>query len=242
MEIKTRHNSTSGNSILEMVVFIPIALLFGILAMDAAFSVTDKAATVDAVRSGLGDYKTAKQTANITIFEDGSDSVSYTSNAPVVNEEFLNFLAGNIFKNIADTRKEPEQALLETIQVNVHAVLARIDDTTGAYRGFDVQKTISYGGNNALLNSITNFSHGSDMIQKTLNSYNHVGVSPFATKNIAVSNHVLTELGGNSAKYHNYAVIIFADAVVLARNTNTELRKIFYGTHDAQRYSHFIKL
>ena len=235
----------SGNSVLEMIVFIPLALLFGILAMDAAFSVTDKAATADALRSGLGDYKTARQSANIAIFEDGTDSVSYTRGVPEVSEDFLKFIAGNIFKNIADTRKEPAQKLLETIQVNVHAVLAHIDAATGACRGFDVQKSVSYGGNNAELNAVTNFSRGSDMIQSTLGSYNNnLGVSPFAARTPAIGNTspILAEFGGKPAPYHDYAVIIYADTVVLTRNTNTALRKIFYGAYNTQRYSHFIKL
>ena len=232
----------SGNSILEMVMFIPIAILFGILALDAAFSVTDKAVIADAVRSGLGDYKVARQTENIAIFKDGTDLVSYTNDTPEVNEEFLHFLAGKIFKNIADTRKEPEQKLLETIQVDVHAVLARIDSSTGAYRGFDIQKSVSYGGNNIQQNAATNFLHGKDLIQKTLSSYNVDGISPFAAKNMATNSPIIAAYGGGSAKYHDYAVIIYADAVVLTRNTNTALRKIFYGTYNTQQYSHFVKL
>lgn len=247
MGIKKLHSNAVGNSIFEMVVFLPVALLFGILASDAAFSVTDRAVITDAIRGGLGDYKIAGLTANISIFKDGTDTVSYANTVkkitdPEINEEFLNFLAARIFKNIADTRKESEQELLETIQVNVHAVLVRINSTTGFYNGFDVIKSVSYGGNNAQLNTQLNTGANST-IHKTLSGYNHISVSPFAARNITIDSPILTELNSHeSAKYHDYTVIIFADATVLTRNTNTELRKIFYSTYNTQRYAHFVKL
>jgi hypothetical protein len=165
-EIKNWNLRTAnGNAILEMIIFLPIAFLFGILALDAALAVTDKSTITDAIRSGLNDYKTSP----VSIFQNGATNI---------NPEFLNWTAQKIFTNITNARNDKD--VLNTVKIKVSAVTIQIDSATGKQTGIQVEQEVAYG----------NLSDNKNTIYEALADYNkYSSISPFAVRKRGTSNN-----------------------------------------------------
>ncbi|MDR2338431.1 MAG: hypothetical protein LBE20_07335 [Deltaproteobacteria bacterium] len=208
-------NNNKGNSILEMILFLPLAFLFGILALDAVFAMTDKSAITDAIRSGLGDYKTSP----VPIFQsNGNDEI---------NQDFLNWTVQKILKNLGNTTNESEQDILDAAQVKVSAVRIKINNQTGQQIAIEITREASQGNLPTTLNN-------SSLISTTLANYNLNQISPFAIKQRGVIN--------SSKIYKDFAILIFASASVRTRSINSTLRNIFFANYDVQAYQHFIAI
>ncbi len=147
-----------GNSILEMILFLPIAGLFAIIAFDIIMSMNDKATLTDALRSGLGDYKAFPEDI-------------FISNS--FNENFLNWSAEKIFSNIQNSKQR--LVLDNAIQLNIYALNVEIDKESGKQGNAEIITSREFG---ALQTTALDAS-------TKINSFKANSISPFAEKNKA---------------------------------------------------------
>ncbi len=135
-----------GNAILEMLLFVPLALFFLFIAIDAGLSLTQRAGIQDAFRSGVN---------ALPLFAK-EHGVSVETTTKVAEEIFNNL--NNQFSLYPNSNN---------YYVNTTLYEAEIDTSTGAFIGYNVVSNIELGGISES-NTLKSFADKNDFISERL--------------------------------------------------------------------------
>ncbi len=123
-----------GSGILELVLFIPLGLLFLFAAVDCGLALADRASVRSALRQGL--HSQIMQTRDQNVIVANAEAALEIDEQAV--KQALNSVAEWVFASIAETRRTEEAKLLNSVSIEVAAVRLTIDEQRGTAVGFEI--------------------------------------------------------------------------------------------------------
>lgn len=117
-----RNCSSPGNALVEMVLFLPLALFLATVVIDAGFALGEKALLASALRAGLAVLSTEEEKANTCLMAD---------NSPCENrKKIASNIANEIWEQLSFLPKAP-LSVSPTAKVRVSVLNLAVDQRSG---------------------------------------------------------------------------------------------------------------
>ena len=199
--------SVAGNAALDIVLFLPIALLFLFVVVDAGLLYVERSAVTDAVRAGLhAEYGSERPFQVLVQSLEGDYEVD-----PVEASDLAEFLLGKILSNLSAVHA-PSGVGQPRRFVEVSVFGLAIDASSGVVKPNRVERIHSaYStGQDSLPyadNAEQHYQSREEFIQRTLDA--DVGVSRFAEPNAPI--HLSTGGFDSVHRFIPTAVLVYVD-------------------------------
>ncbi|MBP9838116.1 MAG: hypothetical protein KBC84_05325 [Proteobacteria bacterium] len=124
-----------GNSTLEMILFLPLFLLFSLYAIDQGFSLKERASTIDAINQSLNSVLELEKDSNLFHFDD-EQNLEISSDAA---REFLTKVANKINIKIIESRGIN---ITKKISTTVALVKVQFNEETGEISDYEILQPV----------------------------------------------------------------------------------------------------